>query len=150
MGILERLRQVQHFGRAEFGVRELAGDAADVITHLTAELESVTAEFEEHMTGEGLSLFEKLCAAEAELESTKIKYADCARLLEDAGGRLAEARNDTDRLDWLEKHREFYANLRLMKAKGSYYEWQIVSDEGVWYGHTIREAIDAGEDSGNG
>ena len=80
----------------------------------------------------------------------KMMMGDSADEIDRLTAELAEARNDTDRLDWLEKHREFYANLRLMKAKGSYYEWQIVSDEGVWHGHTIRAAIDAGKDPNNG
>jgi hypothetical protein len=55
---------------------------------------------------------------------------------------LAEAREDTERLDWLDGHKEIYANTRAMKTRGSYYEWQLASDSGIWNGHTFRAAID--------
>ena len=42
--LLERLRNVQHFGRADHGVRGLAGDAADEITRLTDRVEKLERE----------------------------------------------------------------------------------------------------------
>jgi multidrug resistance efflux pump len=99
-------------------------DAADVENRI-AELES------------------QLASSNDQVDLYKQRIQQLYASVEKLKAQLTEARKDTARLDWLEGHKEIYANTRAMKTRGSYYEWQLVSDSGIWNGHTFRAAIDA-------